>query len=321
MIHNDCQVSIVIPVYNRMHLLDQSIQSVLSQSYDNWVAYICDDGSTDDVLAMVTSYDDTRLVYRRFPHAGIGATRNRGLQMVETPYVVMLDSDDIWHVDFLRDGVGFLDRNPQVDMVQTAQGVIDDKGVYQGRRNILLEHAKHAEYSSGCRFIVQDALTYFLTEPFGQNNFSSLLIRSALATRITMDEIDFMEDWDYWMKLGEQGASVAYVDAERSYYRTYNRQVDIERQIRTLKQTIAMVQRHSFPEVWQTRIQTRIIGNLNEMIAFDYLTLGKRVVAANLFYQCLRTSMSRRRVYGLAKCIAPSLSQYVKDKLVKSASS
>ena len=93
-------VSIIIPTYNRAHLIVETIDSVLAQTYTNWECIIVDDRSTDGTNAILKEYSslDNRFVIVFKPIAlkqGASVSKNLGLQMARGEYIQFLDSDDI----------------------------------------------------------------------------------------------------------------------------------------------------------------------------------------------------------------------------------
>jgi glycosyltransferase involved in cell wall biosynthesis len=91
------KVSVVIPTYNRAHLLPLAIGSVQSQTLGDTEIIVVDDGSTDDTEAIVTSTPDRRIRYvRSSTNQGSGAARNRGVEVAQGEYIAFLDSDDEW---------------------------------------------------------------------------------------------------------------------------------------------------------------------------------------------------------------------------------
>jgi glycosyltransferase involved in cell wall biosynthesis len=95
-------VSVIIPTYNRVHLIGESIESVLKQTYTNWELIIVDDGSSDDTESIVARYNNSKIRYIRFPHFGIlGKVRNCGIKIAKGEFIAFLDSDDLWREDKL----------------------------------------------------------------------------------------------------------------------------------------------------------------------------------------------------------------------------
>lgn len=95
-------VSIVIPTFNRAHLIGATLDSVLGQSYSNWECFVVDDGSSDNTEEVVGSYceKDPRIKFLKRPEhrlAGGNAARNYGLEKCNGLYVNFLDSDDQLH--------------------------------------------------------------------------------------------------------------------------------------------------------------------------------------------------------------------------------
>jgi glycosyltransferase involved in cell wall biosynthesis len=111
-------VSLIIPSYNRAHLLREAIESTLLQTYPNWEMIIVDDKSTDDTHAVVSSYleRDTRISYYLNPDKGVSSARNFGIEKARGTYIAFLDDDDVnlpHRVEsqlraMLRSGAGFL---------------------------------------------------------------------------------------------------------------------------------------------------------------------------------------------------------------------
>lgn len=88
-------VSVVIPVYNRAHLIAQTLASLVAQTFNDFEIIIVDDGSSDDVEGAVEPYRG-RVRLLRTENRGPGAARNLGAQQAVGSYLAFLDSDDVW---------------------------------------------------------------------------------------------------------------------------------------------------------------------------------------------------------------------------------
>jgi glycosyltransferase involved in cell wall biosynthesis len=93
-------VSVIIPTYNRAHLVGRAIRSALACIGPDDEILVVDDGSCDDTATVVNAFDG-RVRYLPGPHAGAGPTRNRGIATASRSLVAFLDSDDEWDVDKL----------------------------------------------------------------------------------------------------------------------------------------------------------------------------------------------------------------------------
>jgi len=100
-------VSIIIPTYNRAHLIGETLDSVLAQTYTNWECIVVDDGSTDNTDELLATYcvKDSRFQYHHRPAnrpKGANACRNYGFELSKGAYVSWFDSDDLMHRDRLK---------------------------------------------------------------------------------------------------------------------------------------------------------------------------------------------------------------------------
>ncbi len=90
-------VSIIIPTYNRLALVQQAIASVIAQTYTNWEMTIVDDGSEDGSPEAIISMNDSRIRLVKIQHSGnIALLRNTGVKRSSGEWLAFLDSDDIW---------------------------------------------------------------------------------------------------------------------------------------------------------------------------------------------------------------------------------
>jgi colanic acid/amylovoran biosynthesis glycosyltransferase len=116
------RVTIIIPTHNRSTLIGRGIESVLSQSYQDFELIIIDDGSDDDTESVVQHYVDQNpgtIHYVYIPWGGASVARNKGVELAQGEYIAFLDSDDYWHPDKLVKQVAFLDAHPHVGFVHT----------------------------------------------------------------------------------------------------------------------------------------------------------------------------------------------------------
>ncbi|MBB6681126.1 glycosyltransferase family 2 protein [Aequorivita sp. 609] len=99
-------VSIIIPTYNRAHLIGETLDSVLAQTYQNWECIVVDDGSTDNTDEVMAAYmaKDARFQYHHRPKdrlPGGNAARNYGFEVSKGEYIQWFDDDDVMLIDFL----------------------------------------------------------------------------------------------------------------------------------------------------------------------------------------------------------------------------
>ena len=111
--------SVIIPVYNRSHLLGETIDTVLAQSYPHFEIIIVDDGSTEDIkLVLDKKYSaEPRVNYFRKQNEERGAARNFGLKQAKGDYAVFFDSDDFMKPHYLEMLNKVILENPEVKLL------------------------------------------------------------------------------------------------------------------------------------------------------------------------------------------------------------
>ena len=127
---NKPKISVLMPVYNGEQFLDKSINSVLDQTFNNFEYIIINDGSTDDSLKIIESYEDSRIKIINFSkNMGITAALNNGLNVAKGDYIARQDQDDISYPDRFMLQIEYL-KNNDVDLVDTNFIFIDENDKY-----------------------------------------------------------------------------------------------------------------------------------------------------------------------------------------------
>jgi glycosyltransferase involved in cell wall biosynthesis len=112
-------VSIILPVYNRMHLIGRAIDSVQDQTVTDWELIVVDDGSTDGLERMVLPMvmQDRRMRYMKHANRKLAASRNIGIHAALGTYLTFVDADDAYKPDHLKLRLGFMRANPGIDII------------------------------------------------------------------------------------------------------------------------------------------------------------------------------------------------------------
>jgi glycosyltransferase involved in cell wall biosynthesis len=139
-------VSVVIPMYNVERYIEQSILSVLNQSYHHFELILVDDGCSDNTLGVVNQFNDPRIRIIRQANRGLSGARNTGIEAARGIYIALLDADDYWAVDKLNKHIQHLTANPKVGISYCPSLFINEEGRLLGvgqfprLKNITSQH-------------------------------------------------------------------------------------------------------------------------------------------------------------------------------------
>ncbi len=127
-------VSIIMPSYNTGKFIQETIDSVINQTYDNWELIIVDDCSSDNTDEIVKSIKDDRIFYlKNKKNSGAAVSRNKALKMAKGKWIAFLDSDDLWKKDKLEKQIKFM-KNNNYHFSYTNYIEIDEESKPNGKR-------------------------------------------------------------------------------------------------------------------------------------------------------------------------------------------
>ena len=121
-------ITVIVPVYNAERYLQECLQSIVSQTYDDLQIILIDDGSTDNSLSVAREMAtrDTRISVLEQAHKGQSAARNAGLEQAKGEYLSFVDADDYIASDYYETLIGNIGDN---DVLQIGFKRVSDKGV------------------------------------------------------------------------------------------------------------------------------------------------------------------------------------------------
>lgn len=181
------KVSVVMPVYNAEKFLRESIESVLSQSYDAFELILINDCSKDNSLEIMREYaeKDSRVkVFDNESNKGVSYTRNVGVKNACGEYIAFLDSDDMWTSDKLEKQFRLIKEHPETDICFTGSAFVDTDS-----------------NKSDFVFSVPQSVTY--KELLKQNviSCSSVLIKKEWLEKYPMQYDNMHEDFAVWLQV------------------------------------------------------------------------------------------------------------------------
>ena len=211
-------VSIIIPTFNRAHLIGETLDSVLEQTYLNWECIIVDDGSTDATEKLVGKYikKDKRFRYYSRPInsiKGANACRNYGFEFSKGEFIKWFDSDDIMYSELLEKQVGTFEEAIDCSVCKVAY--------YDFEKNETLK-----ENSINSNQLIEDYLvgriTFYVSGPLWRKRF--LNNRKEL-----FDENLFnLDDWDFNLRMLYKNPNIAFINKPLIKYRVHENSLSKE---------------------------------------------------------------------------------------------
>ena len=183
------KVSIVIPFYNALKYLPETVETVLAQTYQDYELVIVNDGSFEDVQGWVKALNHPKVRLINQENKGCSEARNVGIRQSDGEYIAFLDADDLWHPMKLEKQVKVLDEHPEAGLVYAWSDLIDERGQRTGRTAQATAEGKIWEN--------------LLEENLVGGGSIPLIRRSCLekTSLFDTDLISFLEDWDLWLRL------------------------------------------------------------------------------------------------------------------------
>ncbi|HUU29501.1 MAG TPA: glycosyltransferase [archaeon] len=191
------EVSVIIPTYNRAHMLADAVGSVHGQLFRDFELIVVDDGSTDDTASVLAASGAGEIKVIKTRRRGVAAARNIGAQAAQGRYLAFLDSDDLWLSEKLEVQLEVHAREPDALLSHT-----DEIWVRRGVRvNPMKKHAKRGGW------IFEYSLPMCRISP------SSVLIERRLFQEVGGFDERFCvcEDYELWLRITAH-YPVLYID-------------------------------------------------------------------------------------------------------------
>jgi glycosyltransferase involved in cell wall biosynthesis len=224
-------VSVIVTSYNYARYIDQTINSVLSQTYPHWELIISDDGSTDNSLEIANSFQDQRIKVITSPtNEGACRAYNKAFSVCSGKYLCSLDSDDYMSPERLEKQVRFLEEYPEIDILGTHVVQIDTAGnpvKKTAEREIWFN--KDMDLNAPENWIWRNHLCH-----------SSVLMKKVTHDLIGKfdEELVYIPDHAFWLKCLAGGAVFHVLKEELTYYRFHDESVTKKNSERSLLESV-----------------------------------------------------------------------------------
>jgi glycosyltransferase involved in cell wall biosynthesis len=219
------RVFVFIPAYNAEQFIATAIESVIAQTYEDWILEVIDDCSTDGTFAIAQRFNrhPKISVRRNERNLGMVGNWNHALKSSELEFWVKLDADDYWANTFLQESIAVMDRYPSVGLVFTKYiNVRNDNMVVEESRFSLPEFARDKIFD--CVPLVCSGPDEMLSYPILRQGIS--LVRMEISRRfggyhyLLTKETLASSDTEFYFRLGCH-CKIYCIDKELYFYRVH----------------------------------------------------------------------------------------------------
>lgn len=246
------EVSVVIPAYNAMAYLPETLDSVLQQAFLDFEVLIINDGSTDDIVQWASEHTDPRVRLISQENQGLPGARNTGIAHAQGEYIAFLDADDLWEPTKLEKQVRCFQENPTAGVVYTWSLLIDGHSKPTGRI-----FASQAEGNVWRKLLETDVIS----------NGSSAMVRRDCFESVGMFDrtLTSAEDLDMWLRIAVY-YQFAVVKEPLTFYRQYPSSMSKNRQrmLQNLRTVIEKTFQTAPPEMLHFRNRAYSSITLNQ---------------------------------------------------------
>jgi glycosyltransferase involved in cell wall biosynthesis len=203
------KVSIITPSYNAISTIEETYNSLVSQSYSNWEWIVTDDCSTDgtvEFLESLSNRDKRVRIYKNTRNSGAALSRNNSLKHATGEFLAFIDSDDIWFSDKLEKQIDFMSLYIGVDFSFTAYELIDAKGKKMNKKIDLQGEGFYVNYID-------------MLKKKATLGCSTVMLRRAAFNDISMPLIRTGQDYALWLKLLKNGSKAYLLNEVLTKYR------------------------------------------------------------------------------------------------------
>lgn len=223
MINNPTFFTIVVPTYNRAHLLPKTLENILQQTYLHYEIVIVDDGSTDNTEEVVQKYISDEVHYYKKPNAERAAARNYGTFKAKGDYINWNDSDDLMKENNLEEAAKLVKKTNNPELFAVGYQYVDTTGklIYESNfsDNVNQDLYKGNQFAMNSIFVRKDI---------------------ALANLFNEDrELSASEDYELWLRLAAK-YKIYTGEARTAYYIWHD-----ERSTVTMRNPTQLIKRYS----------------------------------------------------------------------------
>jgi glycosyltransferase involved in cell wall biosynthesis len=206
---NDFLISIITPTFNSASFLEETIESIICQTYTNWELLITDDCSTDSTWLTLEDYvkKDSRVkIFKLANNSGSGVARNNSIRNASGRFIAFCDSDDQWKPNKLEKQIEFMISN-DLDLSYSNYEIVSELGEKIG----VIVSPHEVDYKK----MLRNNYIGCLTAIYDTNRLG----------KVYMPEIRKRQDWALWLKILKKTPFAMNIQESLAVYRQRNKSI------------------------------------------------------------------------------------------------
>lgn len=227
-------ISVIIPCYNHEKYVEESILSVLNQTYKNLQLIVIDDGSKDNSVEIIKRLSDQHhFIFESQANIGLSATLNKAIKKYSNgEYISVVASDDFWHKDKVANQVAYFILHNDVGMVYSKAATVNSESE-------IVQTLSENRFKEFCTF--ED----LLLDRTGIPALTVMVNKKVYEKVGLFDENLLIEDWDMWLRIADE-YNIGFVNKELAFYRMHDSNI-------SAKLEMMMEERLKIIEKWQRK--------------------------------------------------------------------
>ncbi|HEY4874764.1 MAG TPA: glycosyltransferase [Puia sp.] len=273
---NEPIISVIMPVYNGEKFLKDAIESILTQTFQDFEFIIINDGSTDNTEKIILSYNDPRIIYvKNNCNLKLIKTLNKGIELAKGIYIARMDADDISLP---------LRFEKQLEVFNSFSGV----DIVNSNAYFLEENGKYYREQKSAMTIGSEAMKYLIP----MQNFichPAVMIKNDVLKKYKyLDDLstEHIEDFDLWNRMLQDGC-ICYTHNQNLLLYRNNRLSINHRQKEKQYHRMYLLCNKLFAEKFDFKVDNNslkiLLGEKISINYFDLKKINKEVSSFNLF--------------------------------------
>ena len=290
--------SIILPTFNRGHMIHLAIESVLNQTYKDWELIIVDDGSTDDTKDVIAEFieKDNKIRYLHQKNKEGSAARNKGIKEAKGHWICFLDSDDIYHTNHLEE----------------FKNLINQKDSKRGLYFSGLSYGKYSEDFEEYDLTHKNNIEFIFLNTIGTPR--ACIHKSILLKHQFNEKIRIGEDRELWVRILKKNP--LYFHRKKTFIEVEhpNRSINLGAELENLK-TLNLILKSNKKSI-RKKVKNKVLSNAYFKISKSKIKANKIIIAGyyivlSLIY-CLKHEQTKHKLMLLIAIYAAPNSNLVK---------